>query len=178
MGMAEHMEAARQRMPRPQLGQLGLGLGQQGRRIGRIQGLEFQAAFDQGTVVVQGAAQPQLELQHLSLPPALGQQPAAGRVEQVAGMHELAVHPQLHLVGPPAQHQSRLSHRRRNLQLKPVLRASQAEGQSPPLAATRPDHQPPCRPIGPMPRPPGVVESRRQRAIGLVAAPEWLQIPA
>ena len=177
VGMAQHVKPASRRLTRAQLDKLGLGFSQQSLRVGRIQGLEFETALDQGAVVVQGTAQAQLQLQRLPLPPAIGQHPPAGGVKQVAGMHPRAINPQLHLIGPPAQHQSGLGHGHRQLQLPPRRRASQAQTQLSPLASTRPDHQPPGRPIGAMVLAPGIIEGPAQPSSGLHATPKLLQIP-
>ena len=57
VGMAQHMKATCWRFAAAQLGKLSLGFSQQTRRVGWIQGLELKTALDQGTVVVNGAAQ-------------------------------------------------------------------------------------------------------------------------
>ena len=86
-----------------QLAQLGPGVAEQIKGIGGLQGLQFDAAAHQGAVVVEGAAQAQLQLQPLAAPPVGGQGPTAGRVEQVALVNAVAIHPELGLIGPPAQ---------------------------------------------------------------------------
>ena len=85
------------------LSQLGPGGAEQTQGIGGLQGLQFDAAAHQGAVVVQGAAQAQLQVQPLAAPPAGGQGPTAGRVEQVALVNAVAIDPQLGPIGPPAQ---------------------------------------------------------------------------
>ena len=57
VGMAQHMKPTCRRFAAAQLSKLSLGFSQQIHRIGWIQGLELETALDQGTVVVQGAAQ-------------------------------------------------------------------------------------------------------------------------
>ena len=181
--MAQHVEAGPGggigRHPgRPaQLKQFAALAGQHAAGIGRIQGLQLHPAEDQGTVVVEGTAQPQLQLQYLPSPPALGQQPAAGGVEQVSLVHQLAIHPQLHRVGPPTQRQAGGHRRPGPLQGLPGRRAGEPQIQLPPLPAPGPDHQPPGLPVGPMPRPPGMIQGTDRLAIHPWAAPERPQIP-
>ena len=75
--MAQHLHAAnagtwRPAGPMAQALQLRHRRGKQAEGIGRIQGFEHHLAEDQGAIVVEGAAQPQLQLQRLPLPPAGG----------------------------------------------------------------------------------------------------------
>ena len=65
----------------PQVLQLGHHRLEQPLGILGIEGFEVQVAVDQGPVVMERAAQQQLQLQGLALPPALRQGPAAGGIE-------------------------------------------------------------------------------------------------
>ena len=76
VGMTEHLHRAAggglRLAPLPPQGPQGRqGGGQQAIGISRIKRFEFQPAVDQGAVVVAGTAQPQLQLQGLTRPPAL-----------------------------------------------------------------------------------------------------------
>lgn len=137
------------------------GLGQQ-HPMGIVQagGLELEAAEDQGAVVMERAAQRQRQLQGLPCPPALGQGPAAGGVEQIAAVRGLSVDPQFGRLGPPTQHQA-------GPQLPPGppgLRADEALAQAQLLATAGPDDQPPGEPVGPVAPAPGVIDGQRLQA--------------
>ena len=93
-------------------------------------------------------------------------------------MHPLTIHPQLHLVGPPAQHQPGLGNGLRLLQLQPGRRANQPQPQLPPLATPRPNHQPPRCPIRTTLLAPRIVKGWAKPPSHLDAAPKWLEIPA
>ena len=179
VGMAQHLHAANAGTGwhtglMAQALQLRHRRGEQAEGIGRIPGFEHHLTEDQGTVVVEGAAQPQLQLQRLPLPPAEGQLPAAGGVEEITGMHGLTSHPQLHRIGPPAQTQAGAGGI--GAQMGPGGRPLQAQAQVPPEASAGPTHQPPRRPVGPVPGTPGMVQRGDRFAISTVAAPEGLEI--
>ena len=179
VGMAQHLHAANTGTGwhpglTAQAHQLRHRRGEQAEGIGRILGLEHHLALDQGTVVVEGAAQPQLQLQRLPLPPGEGQLPAAGGVEEITGMHGHTCHPQLHRIGPPAQTQAGAGGI--GSQLGPGGRQLQPQAQVPPEASAGPDHQPPRRPVGPVQGTPGMVQRGDRFAIRTVAAPEGLEI--
>ena len=73
MGMAEHMKMPlRPRGAGPQVLQGTLGLIQEAEGILWIQGLQNHGAGDQGSVVMEGAAQAQLQIEGHTLPPARG----------------------------------------------------------------------------------------------------------
>ena len=73
MGMAEHMKMPlRGRGASPQVPQGPLGLIQEAEGILWIQGLQNHGAGDQGSVVMEGAAQAQLQIEGHTLPPARG----------------------------------------------------------------------------------------------------------
>ena len=73
VGMAQHMKAPlRPRAAGPQLLQGQLGLIQETKGILRIQGLQDHSTGDQGSVVMEGAAQTQLQIEGHTLPPAPG----------------------------------------------------------------------------------------------------------
>ena len=179
VGMAEHLHrsctcAGRHTGLAAQAFELRHGGGEQAEGIGPIPGFEHHLAEDHGAVVMEGAAQPQLQLQRLPLPPAEGQRPAAGGVEEIAGMHRLAIDPQLHRIGPPAQHQAGAGVIR--TEVGPGIRPLQPQAQVPPLAPAGPDHQPPRRPVGPVPGPPGMLQGGDRFTIRTGAAPEGLEI--
>ncbi len=184
MGMAQHVEASAGRRQRrlarllPQPHQLPAGGIQHPERIGRIEGLQFETAVDQGSVVVERAAQAQLQIQGVPLPPALRQSPATGRVEQITMVRRHIVDEELHLIGPPAQHQPGAQRCSRLLQGRPGGGAHQPQPQQPPLTAPRPDHQTTGVPVGPMGLAPGVREGAPAVPIRLNAAPQGLQIQA
>ena len=142
--------------------------------VGRIAGLLLQLAGDQGAVVVQRGAQPQLQLQGLAPPPGLRQGPAAGGVEQIPLVHQHPIHPQLHRIGPPTQHQA--GQAIAPLLVTPGGRTHQLQLQLPPAAAPRPDHQAAGMPIGASAGAPGVVECQTTAAIGLRQPPQGPQI--
>ena len=75
--------------------------------IGGLNGFLLHSAGDQRPVVMQRLAQAQLQLQRLALPPGCWQRPAAGGIEQIPLMNQRSIHPQLHRISPPPQHQSR-----------------------------------------------------------------------
>ncbi len=180
VGMTEHPHRAVASAGRqPPLGAQGLQFRyhrlQQAEGIGRIAGLQFEPAVDQGAIVMAGADQEQLQLQRLALPPALRQGPAAGGVEQVAAVHADPIDVQLGGLGPPAQAEAR---HRATRQVGPVGGPFQSPAQPPLLAAPGPDDQPARRPVGPVQAAPrilqgaGAIRPRRQRL------PEGLEIEA
>ena len=96
--MTQHLHRAGGGLPRPAplLSQGGQGLeggSQQTVGISGITRFEFQAAVNQGAVVVAGTAQAELQIQGLPGPPASGQRPATGGVEQIAAMDGLSIDP-------------------------------------------------------------------------------------
>ena len=103
---------------------------------------------------MQRRAQAQLQLQRLALPPGCWQRPAAGGIEQIPLMHQRSIHPQLHRISPPPQHQSRQAIPL--LTLLPGHRAPQFELKRQPTPPARPDQQTAGMPIRAMRRSPGV----------------------
>ena len=67
--------------------------------------LQIQTAGDQGSVVVQRAAEFQLDLQHITRLETGRQGPTAGGIEQIPLMHEETIHPEARRFSPPAQTQ-------------------------------------------------------------------------
>ena len=172
MGMAQHLERSTGgglgvgAAPLPSQGRQGRqGGGQQTVGIAGIEGFEFQPAVDQGAVVVAGTAQIELQLQGFAGPPALGQGPATGGIEQIAAVDRFSVDAQLHRLGPPAQTEP--GHRLGGAKGAPGLRAGQGQSQPPPLAAPGPDDQAAGRPVGPMDASPGILEGRQGDGIPL-----------
>ena len=158
----------------PPLGEGDLGRRQYAGGISRIDGLLLQLTGDQSAVVVQGGAQPQVQLQGLALPPGIGQGPTAGGIEQIPLMHQGPIHPKLHRIGPPTQHQARQAIA--PLPHPPGRRTLQAQLQLQPAPPPRPDHQPAGVPIRAKPRSPGVIEGETADAIGLRKPPQGPQI--
>ena len=184
MGMAQHLQHP---FPRGLVAAMRAAQGAQrigGRReqavgIGGIQGFQLDPALDQGTVVMQRTAQPQLQLQGLPLPPAGGQRPAAGGVEEITAVDGLPIHPQFGPVGPPAQRQAGTGDggaAGSARQVQPGLRAGGAQAEPAPLTAPRPDDQAPGGPVGPVGEPPGAPQGRSSAAPGLKALPARLKI--
>ena len=160
--------------PSPQAPQGLAAGGQQVEGVGRIDRLELDAAVDQGAVVMERAAQAQLQGQGFAGPPALGQGPAAGGVKQVAGQHRLPIHPQLGRIGPPAQRQPGAGHG--GAERAPGRRAEALQVQDALLAAAGPDDQAAGGPVGPVARAPGVDEGTGAATPGGVQPPKGLQI--
>ncbi|CAK6686405.1 hypothetical protein BBFGKLBO_00001 [Synechococcus sp. CBW1107] len=153
VSMAEQMEPAG--FPRrglPQLCELQPRERQQAIRVSGIQGFRLDPAEHQGAVVVERTAQLQFQKQRLPLPPALGQGPAAGAVEQVTAVDRAAVDPEFGGVGPPAQHQASQG----RCPATPAGGTAQLQHQMPGLPTARPGHQTTGVPVGTMEAGPGV----------------------
>ena len=73
-------------------------------------------------------------------------------------MHRAAIHPQLHGIGPPAQHEPGLAIAL--LLLTPGRRAEQLQAQLLPQATAGPDQQAAGMPVGPVARAPGIGQGR------------------
>ena len=181
MGMAQHRHNARSRSPRqaPQpaeLVELPLGFPQQVQGIGGLQGLQFDAAVQQGALVVERTAQPQFQMQRFSLPPAGRQLPAATGVEQVSAVDPIAIDPELGLIGPPAQHQTgpgRLGPGPGG----PGIGAVQPQPEMAPLSPAGPDDQTSLRPVWAVTGTPGIVQSPDERTLAArLPLPAWLKI--
>ena len=200
MGVAQEMETARGASlghPRQQVGKGSLlelwlqrcqGIpretrGAQRQSLGRqhpsgvreIRWLLLEPAVNQGPVVMQRGAQPQLQLQRLAFPPRGRQGPAAGAVEQVALVHQGPIGPELHGIGPPTEGQTgtpitALSH-------LPGLRADQLQAQADPAPAARPAQQSTLMPVGAVACTPGVIQGQNAVSVRRLHAPERQQVP-
>ena len=132
----------------------GQCLGEQtslGIKVGQL-GLTNQITGDQRTIVMTGAAQLQQHFQPGPMPPVIRQLPAATGIEQIPFMHEHAIHPETHLVRPPAEHQALKA----VLAVLPVLRPADGLLDPQPDTTPRPDQQPTLRPVRTVLRTPGL----------------------
>lgn len=142
--------------------------------IGRIEGFELDAAEDQSAVVMQGAAEAKLESKRFTCPPALGQGPAAGGVEEIPLQHPLPVDPELGSIRPPAQHQA--SAGGAGAKRAPTGRAVADQPQAPPEASAGPDDQAARRPVGSMAATPGILKGTGRPTIAPRHPPVGLEV--
>ncbi len=145
---------------------------QQTVRISRIQGLRLDPAEHQGAVVVERAAQLQLQAQRLPLPPALRQGPAAGAVKQITAVNRAAVDPEFGGISPPAQGQAS----QRRSPAAPAGGTAQLLHQAPGLSPPRPGDQPAGMPVGAVQPGPGVGQGALPGAICALPLPGGKQV--
>ena len=130
--------------------QRALGIGACGLR------LQVEMAADQSSIVMQGAAELQHKIQCSPLTTTPRQRPATGGIEQIPLMHQHAIHPETHLLGPPAQHQPGTA----GITVTPAIRPAQPLLKTQPLASPGPDQQAALGPVLPVRCSPAFVEKK------------------
>ena len=122
------------------------GSRQQGALGIRASGLRLQVemAANQSSVVMQRAAELQDKIQRRPLTTTLRQRPATGSIEQIALMNQHTIHPEPHLLGPPAQHQPSTT----EITGRPAIRPAQLLLKPQPLSPPWPDQQTTFGPVG------------------------------
>jgi len=133
--------------------------------------LTHQRTGDQRTIVVTGTAQLQQHLHSRPLTPVIRQHPPTTGVEQIPFMDQIAIHPETHLVGPPAQFQTLTAIWART----PVLRPGDPLLDLQPDTTAGPDQQPPLSPVRTVPFAPWLPQHRPLLPIAM-AMPEREQI--
>ena len=96
--------------------------------------LQLEMTADQGSIVMQGTAELQNKIQGSPLTTTPRQRPATGGIEQITLMHQHAIHPETHLLSPPAQHQPGTA----GITVTPTIRPAQSLLKTQPLASPGP----------------------------------------
>ena len=99
--------------------------------------LQVEMTADQSSVVMQRAAELQNKIERCPLTTAPRQRPATGGIEQIPLMNQHAIHPETHLLGPPAQYQPGTA----GITGTPAIRPAQPLLKPQPLTSPRPDQQ-------------------------------------